>query len=111
MIDKTDMDLRMDALKELMPNGYGYSGDETDYVITKPDDSDDKIPTLAEMEAKVVELRKDYDAKKYARNRQMEYPDWGTQLNKIYDDGVDKWKSEMVDPVKAKWPKDNSGPK
>ena len=108
---KTDMDLRMDALHELMPNGYAYSGDETDYVITKPDDSDDKIPTLAEMEAKVVELRKDYDAKKYARNRQMEYPDWGAQLNKIYDDGVDKWKSEMVDPVKAKWPKDNSGPK
>ena len=108
---KTDMDLRMDALKELMPNGYGYSGNETDYVITKPDDSDDKIPTLEEMNSKVAELRKDYDAQAYARNRQMEYPDWGAQLNKIYDDGVDKWKSEMVDPVKAKWPKDNSGPK
>ena len=26
------------------------------------------------------------------------------------DDGLTKWKSEMVDPVKAKWPKDNSGP-
>ena len=46
----------------------------------------------------------------YARNRQEEYPDWGSQLNKIYDDGVTKWKSEMVDPVKTKWPKDNSGP-
>ena len=46
----------------------------------------------------------------YAENRRAEYPDWGTQLNKIYDDGVTKWKSEMVDPVKAKWPKDNSGP-
>ena len=111
MIDKTDMDLRMDALKELMPNGYGYSGDETDYVITKPDDSDDKIPTLAEMEAKVVELRKDYNAKKYARQRKEAYPNWAVQLEKIYDDGVDKWKTEMVDPVKAKWPKDNSGPK
>ena len=108
---KTDMDLRMDALEELMPNGYGYSGDETDYVITKPDDSDDKIPTLAEIEAKVVELRKDYDAKKYARQRKEDYPNWAVQLEKIYDDGVDKWKSEMVDPVKTKWPKDNSGPK
>ena len=28
-----------------------------------------------------------------------------------YDDGLTKWKSEMVDPVKTKWPKDNSGPK
>ena len=56
------------------------------------------------------ELVAEYDAQEYARNRQAEYPDWGSQLNKIYDDGLTKWKSEMVDPVKAKWPKDNSGP-
>ena len=105
MIEKTDMDLRMDALHELMPNGYAYSGDETDYNLTKPKDSPDKIPTLAEMEAKVVELRKDYNAKKYARQRKEAYPNWAVQLEKIYDDGVDKWKSEMIDPVKAKYPK------
>ena len=52
----------------------------------------------------------DWEALEYARNRKDEYPDWGTQLNKIYDDGLTKWKSEMVDPIKAKWPKDNSGP-
>ena len=46
----------------------------------------------------------------YIKNRKTDYPDFGTQLNKIYDDGIAKWKSEMVDPVKAKWPKDNSGP-
>ena len=46
----------------------------------------------------------------YIKNRKTDYPDFGTQLNKIYDDGVTKWKSEMVDPVKAMWPKDNSGP-
>ncbi|SVB27887.1 uncharacterized protein METZ01_LOCUS180741, partial [marine metagenome] len=68
-------------------------------------------PTRAEMDAKLVELKAEYDAQEYARNRKAEYPSWGTQLNKIYDDGVTKWKSEMVDPVKAKWPKDNSGPK
>ena len=60
--------------------------------------------------AKVIELQAEYDAQEYARNRQAEYPDWGSQLNKIYDDGIAKWKTEMVDPVKAKWPKDNSGP-
>ena len=67
-------------------------------------------PTEKEAEAKLAELEAEYDAQEYARNRQAEYPDWGTQLNKIYDDGLTKWKSEMVDPVKAKWPKDNSGP-
>ena len=48
--------------------------------------------------------------KTYVRNREDDYPDWTAQLAKIYDDGIDKWKTEMVDPVKTKWPKDNSGP-
>ena len=39
-----------------------------------------------------------------------EYPSTGDQLDKIYHDGLTKWKSEMVNPVKTKWPKDNSGP-
>ena len=67
-------------------------------------------PTEANIQTKLTELQAEYDAQAYSRNRQADYPDWGTQLNKIYDDGVTKWKSEMVDPVKAKWPKDNSGP-
>tara|TARA_R100001377_G_C3194061_1_gene111793 strand:- start:97 stop:417 length:321 start_codon:yes stop_codon:yes gene_type:complete len=46
----------------------------------------------------------------YIRKRTDEYPDMGIQLNKIYDDGLTKWKSEMIDPIKTKWPKDNSGP-
>ena len=65
----------------------------------------------SDIEAEVSRIETEYDAQAYARNRQADYPDWGTQLNKIYDDGLTKWKSEMVDPVKAKWPKDNSGPK
>ena len=64
-----------------------------------------------DIDAKKAELEAEWTANEYSRNRQADYPDWGTQLNKIYDDGVTKWKSEMVDPVKAKWPKDNSGPK
>ena len=55
-------------------------------------------------------LESEWDTQEYARKRQAEYPDYGTQLNKIYDDGLTKWKAEMVDPVKTKWPKDNSGP-
>ena len=67
-------------------------------------------PSAAEIEQSLKDLKAEHDAQAYARNRQNDYPDMGTQLNKIYDDGVTKWKSEMVDPVKAKWPKDNSGP-
>ena len=68
-------------------------------------------PSNEEVTNKADELQKKHNEQEYARNRKADYPDWGTQLNKIYDDGLTKWKSEMVDPVKAKWPKDNSGPK
>ena len=74
------------------------------------DDTKDR-PTEKELTDALKKQQDDWDAKEYARNRKLEYPDWGIQLNKIYDDGIAKWKSEMVDPIKAKWPKDNSGPK
>ena len=61
-------------------------------------------------EAQAVINKEEWEKLAWKRSRQAEYPDWGTQLNKIYDDGLTKWKSEMVDPIKAKWPKDNSGP-
>ena len=93
---------KVDAIRAL---GYvvNQEGDKFDYLgVTPPSDSD--------IDAKKAELDAEWTAQEYARNRQEDYPDWGSQLNKIYDDGLTKWKSEMVDPVKAKWPKDNSGP-
>ena len=74
------------------------------------DGSKDK-PTEKSLTDALAKQQSDFDAQAYARNRQADYPDWGSQLNKIFDDGLDKWKSEMVQPVKDKWPKDNSGPK
>ena len=41
----------------------------------------------------------------YKQQRAAEYPDWGTQLDYIYHNGIDKWKTDIVDPVKAKYPK------
>ena len=67
-------------------------------------------PSDSAIATELTRLKAEYDAQAYARNRQDDYPHWSTQLDKIYDDGLTKWKSEMVDPVKAKWPKDNSGP-
>ena len=59
----------------------------------------------AKVQTEVDRLQAEYDALAYARARQAEYPDWGVQLNKIYDDGIDAWKTDMVDPIKAKFPK------
>ena len=109
---KTDMDLRMDALDILMPDGFGYSGDEVDYEITKPDGSSDDIPTLAEIKTKIAELRVDYDAQDYARNRAIAYPSTGDQLDMMYKDNKNSTTTHAtaVEAVKTKWPKDNSGP-
>ena len=66
------------------------------------------LPVIINEDKVVIEttrLQAEYDAQEYARNRKEEYPDMGTQFNKIYDDGIDAWKTDMVDPVKAKYPK------
>ena len=95
------------AVRNLAPEG-SYDTDGKTILMWKSPDVEE--PSQADINAKIVELEAEWTTLEYARNRKEDYPDWGTQLNKIYDDGVTKWKSEMVDPVKAKWPKDNSGP-
>ena len=79
--------------------------DNTMLEISNPTDITDK-----EIATRRAELKTAYDGEAWKRSRQLDYPHWTTQLDKIYDDGVDKWKTEMVDPVKTKWPKNNSGP-
>ena len=60
-------------------------------------------------QSKIDEARKtideEYAAVKYKDDRAEAYPDWGTQLDYIYHNGIDKWKTDIVDPVKAKYPK------
>jgi len=105
---KSPTNRRSTAISDLA--GGRCSFNTSDGVITEWLTPDIPQPSESDIDAKVAEYKIEWDAQEYARNRQAEYPDMGSQLNKIYDDGVTKWKSEMVDPIKAKWPKDNSGP-
>ena len=50
-------------------------------------------------------LQAEYDAQEYARDRITAYPSTGDQLDYIYHNGVAKWKTDMIDPVKTKYPK------
>ena len=52
-----------------------------------------------------VTLDAEYAAVKYKDDRAQEYPNWNTQLDYIYHNGLDMWKTDIVDPVKAKYPK------
>ena len=42
----------------------------------------------------------------YQDKRQLEYPPIGDQLDKIYHDGIDAWKADMIKPVKDKYAKE-----
>ena len=90
--------------------GRVYHVCEGDGTVTWKDGHETTAEETAAIDAKYIELLAEYDTQEYARNRKADYPDMGEQFNKIYDDGLTKWKSEMVDLVKTKWPKDNSGP-
>ena len=72
--------------------------------ITWVDNNPNNI-TEEQILAKRTELEAEYDAQDYSRKRQAEYPAIGDQLDKIYHDGIDSWKEEMILPVKNKFPK------
>ena len=57
--------------------------------------------------------RKEYIAKfgdvsiwEIHNNRREAYPNIEDQLDKIYHDGIDAWKADMIKPVKDKYPKE-----
>ncbi len=54
---------------------------------------------------KYNDMQEEWTAQEYARSRKAEYPDWDTQLDYIFHNGVDKWKEDIVQPVKDKYPK------
>ena len=64
----------------------------------------DKKPFTVD-DAKVAAARAELNNELYKIKRYREYPSWQKQLEYIYDNGVEKWKTDMVDPIKAKYPK------
>jgi len=58
----------------------------------------------ADIEAKMVEVQAEYDAKQYQRDRALEYPSVKDQLDKIYHSGIDEWK-KVIKATKDKYPK------
>ncbi len=59
----------------------------------------------ADIEAKMVEVQAEYDAKQYQRDRAAEYPSMADQLDDIYHNGIDAWKA-TIKTIKDKYPKE-----
>ena len=73
---------------------YGLDGDGNKVTIEQ-----------SKVDEARVTLDAEYALVKYKDDRKLEYPDWGTQLDYIYHNGIDKWKTDIVDPIKSKYPK------
>ena len=84
---------KSDAIRSLIG---GFAPDEAEWKT---------LPTDSEIDAEIIRLQAEYDAQEYARNRATEYPSTGDQLDYIFHNGVAKWKTDMIEPVKAKYPK------
>ena len=101
------MTTKIDALLKLKPNAeWTWTGDN--YEGLEWLDQNQTKPTEQEILDKQAELQADYDSKEYQRKRAAEYPSYGDQMDYIYHNGIDAWKTDMIDPIKAKYPKDNS---
>ena len=68
------------------------------------DASKDK-PTEQECIDGLAKMQSDFDALAYKRNRASEYPSIADQLDDIYHNGIDGWKS-TIKTVKDKYPKE-----
>tara|TARA_Y100001958_G_C21110653_1_gene457693 strand:+ start:599 stop:979 length:381 start_codon:yes stop_codon:yes gene_type:complete len=87
------------------------TGVDSNNTAIENEDASTWTITWADIVAKKAELEKEYTDNEYQRKRTGidgttdGYPPIGEQLDYIYHNGIDKWKTDMVDPVKAKYPK------
>ncbi len=95
-----------DAAYSLVGGSVTTIGDETTYH------SGQTPPTEKAIQAEMIRMDAEWDSQEYARNRRKDYPSRGDQLDMIYKDTKNSTTThaDAVEAVKAKWPKDNSGP-
>ena len=98
MIDYRDL-----ALKALVP-GCQYASQNNEIFWDVEENNGVVCPSQEQIQAKIIELQTEYEANEYQRKRAVEYPSWQDQLDKIYHEGLDAWKSE-IKAIKEKYPK------
>ena len=59
----------------------------------------------ADIQAKILELQAEYEAKQYQRDRAKEYPSIVDQLDDLYHNGIDGWRTS-IQAIKDKYPKE-----
>jgi type II secretory pathway component PulK len=94
---------KVDAIVSLRPDAqWAMRGDVLEWL-----DTEQTQPTDAEIDAEVIRLQTEYDAKQYARDRASAYPSIQEQLDMQYWDSVNgttTWK-DAIAAVKTENPK------
>ena len=91
---------KIDALHSLRPNAeWVLRGEELEWL-----DTNQTQPTEAEIQAEVQRLQAEYDANQYQRDRAAEYPSIEEQLDDLFHNGIEGWKT-TIQAVKTKYPK------
>jgi len=97
---------------------HGEPSNQTEYqqnvkYVSGSDDngsaifSDTQPYTWQQVSTKQAELQADYDAKQYKRDRAREYPSMADQLDDIFHNGIDGWRTS-IQAIKDKYPKGDS---
>jgi hypothetical protein len=100
---KESLIYRRKAINALAGNDALYSDSFSGIINWRSDPS--KQPTEEQIQAKLAELQADYDAKKYQRDRKLEYPTIEELVVALYDESDKASIIERRNAVKAKYPK------
>ena len=91
----------IDALNSLYPGSkWTLRGDDLEWY----DENELPPPTKEELQAEIERLQVEYEYNQYQRDRAVAYPSIQDQLDTLYHQGYDGWKSN-IDEVKNKYPK------
>lgn len=92
-----------DAIWHLKNDAQFKIGQEGLSSLVWLDDNPTNI-TNSQIETKLAELETAYTGNKYQRDRASEYPSIEDQLDDIYHNGIDGWKT-TIKTTKDKYPK------
>ena len=92
-----------DGIRALIPDAKLYVENNSWDKIHWADER--KQPSRSDIEAKIVELQAESDAKQYQRDRKLEYPTIEELVVALYDEKDKASIIERRNAVKAKYPK------
>ena len=91
------------AILKINPNAQvSINGDDINQITwlngTTPISKEDIVKEIAHLEYLD-------EVNQYQNNRSKEYPELAEQLDYIYHNGIDAWKTNIINPVKTQFPK------